>query len=95
MLIDDFLVVLGCCLFWVERSKEFLSVLQVVVGPLRCEWDDECVVKEISAVIAGGAAMTVGGRTTLQKRRQKQDVLDPTKGYKGQDIISLCPTWCL
>ena len=83
MLIDDFLAVLNCCLFWVERSKEFLFVLQVVVGPLRCELGDECVVKEISAVTAGGTVMIAGGKTILQKRRQKLDVFDPTKGYKG------------
>jgi len=54
MLVDDFLVVLSCCLFWVARSTESLVAFQVVVGPLRREWGDECVVKEIFADVTGG-----------------------------------------
>ena len=86
MLVEDFLVVLSCCQFWVARSKESLSAFYVVVGPLGRGWGDECAANELSTFVAAGAAAIGRGRATHQLRQQGQDVFDVTKGYRGQDI---------
>ena len=82
---EDFMVFFVACLqFLVERSKVVVSACQVVVGPLAPGRDDECVSKVISVLFFGGGApdCTMGGRTTLRKRR----LFDCTMGYPGEDV---------
>ena len=87
MFVEDLLVVLGCFLFCVERSKVARGLYHVVREPLVLALGEECVSKVIRPLIAGGAATKDGGRTTLQKREQKRE-FDSTRGYPGEDIRS-------
>ena len=85
MSFEDFVVFfVGCLQFLVERSKVVVCACQVVVGPLTRRCDDECVSKVISVLFFGGGApaCTMGGRTTLRKRR----LFDCTMGYPGEDV---------
>ena len=68
----------------VTRSKVFLSMFQVVVGPLLCGRDDECVSKEILIifVVGGAATLLTGGRATPRGRKKYDDTL----GYPGEDV---------
>ena len=69
--------------FGVERNR-WLTVGQVVVGPLSCGLLEERVSKEILVVVAGGGALaeTRRGRTVRRKCR----VFDSTKGFSGKDV---------
>ena len=58
---DDSLVVLGCLLLMVGRSKETLAGLHAVVVPLFCCGGEECV-SEIVVLWVVGAAATRGRR---------------------------------
>ena len=80
---EDVVVFFAFLLLLVERSKEFLLLCQVVVGPLAWEWEDECVSKVILVLIFGGGApaFAMGGRTTLRMRKE----FDSTMGYPGED----------
>ena len=83
MRFEDLVVFFSCCFLWVERSKEILTLCQVVVEPLAPGRNEECVSKEIFVVVsAGGAAPHKGGRTTPRGRQQ----FDNTRGYPGEDI---------
>ena len=83
MSVEDVVVFFAFLQFLVERSKEFLSLCQVVMGPLTCEHEDECVSKVILVTNFGGGepAFAMGGRTTLRKRKE----FDSTMGYPGED----------
>ena len=85
---DDSLVVLGCLLLVVGRSKETLAGLHAVVVPLLQRGGEECVAKEF-VVLVVGAAVTFfrRGRTILERNRHPVK-FDPTKGFAGQDIRS-------
>ena len=87
MCFEDLLVILNCCLFYVERSKASRSLYQVVVEPLVPASGEECVSKVISVMRAAGSAEAImkGGRSTPKKRQQKRE-FDPTRGYPGEDI---------
>ena len=52
---EDFLVVLGCLLISVVRSKESLAGLHAVVVPLLQRGGEECVAKEFAVLVAGAA----------------------------------------
>ena len=57
MSVVDFVVFSGflcCCL--VERSKVFWIARHVVVGPLFCAKDEECVANAICMLFVGGGA---------------------------------------
>ena len=95
MCVEDPVVVLGCLLFYVERSKVAPVLYYAVVGPLVPDWGEEGVSNEFLVVrVAGGAATnTNGGRATLQKRRRlKEGTCDPTIGFPGENIIHHSPT---
>ena len=70
--------------FWAEISWAFLCTCYVVVGPLACKQESECVVKEIFIELVGGGAPVneKRGRTTLVKTR----IFDCTMGFPGEDV---------
>ena len=92
-LVEDLLVFLGICLFWVARLKESLTLYlyHVVREPLVPSWGEKCVAKVFSIVWAsdGKGVYTRGGRATLQKRQVSRD-FDCTKGYPGEDVAVSC-----
>ena len=83
MFVEDLLVVFGCFLFCVERSKVARGLYYVVREPLVPVSGEECVSKVIWLLFAGGAVTKVGGRTALQKRKQERE-FNPTRGYPGE-----------
>ena len=89
MSFDDPLVVLGCALLVVERSKETLVWLHAVVVPLLTRGGEELVAKEFAEFCVAGAAASLirQGRTTPARNVQLSREFDPTKGYAGQDIL--------
>jgi len=86
MFVEDLLVVFGCFLFCVERSKVARGLYYVVREPLVPASGEECVSKVIWLLFTGGAVTKVGGRTALQKRKQERE-FNPTRGYPGEDIL--------
>ena len=69
MFIDDLLVVLGCLLSWVARSKESRCLYHAVVEPLVLASGEECVAKVslLRHAVSGVTACTKSGITTLQE----------------------------
>ena len=96
MLFEGLLVVLSCFEFWVERSKVSRVLYQAVAGPLVPNLGEECVSKVILVVrVTGGAVTnTKGGRTTPQKKKQKRESFDPTRGFPGEDIQNWVIIFC-
>ena len=90
MSFDDSLVVLGCALLAVGRSKETLVWLHAVVVPLLSREGDECVSKEFADVCVVGAAATLfrQGRAIPARNVRLSREFDPTRGFPGQDILS-------
>ena len=75
---------LFCC--WVERSKVFLRVRHVVVGPLSTVGNEERVAKEFYMMMfVGGGAPTRGNRGRAAPWTQLR--FDCTMGYPGEDLL--------
>ena len=81
MSLEDFVVLLCtfCCL--AERSKVFLLSLQVVVGPLGWEKNDECVA---ICLLFAGALPTNKDKVWVTPWTQR--LYDCTMGYQGEDL---------
>lgn len=82
---EDFVVffLFSCCCL-VERLKVFWTVRHVVVGPLFCATDEECVANAIYILSVGGGAPANGskGRATPWTQRN----FDCTMGFPGEDV---------
>ena len=89
MSFDDSLVVLGCALLAVGRSKETLVWLHAVVVPLLLSEGDECVSKEFAEfwVVGAAAALIQQGRTIPARNVRPSREFNPTRGFPGQDIL--------
>ena len=90
MAYEGLLVVLKCLQFFAVRSTEFLEMRHgVVVVPLSCFREEECVSKEFSvfAVVGGAvAAFLWGGRTTRKESKCQARNFDSIRGYPGEDV---------
>ena len=88
MSFDDSLVVLGCALLAVGRSKETLAWLHAVVVSLLLSEGDECVSKEFAefCVVGAAAALIQQGRTIPARNVRLSREFDPTRGFPGQDL---------
>ena len=89
MCFEEFLVVLNCCLFSVERLKESLVLKNGMGVPLFQNRAEGWMQKEILVEYVAGQSTkeTLGGRSILEKRRQNWE-FDSTKGFPGEDTTS-------
>ena len=87
---EDFLVAFFCLLFTLERTKETLSALHDVGGPLLNGWGEVCAVKAncVFESVGEHGLFLRGGRVHFVKISQNNREFDATRGYPGEDILS-------
>ena len=70
--------------FWVAIFGAFSMTHYVVVGPLVCDRERECVANENFLIFCGGGALrdVKSGRATPLKKK----IFDSTMGFPGEDV---------
>ena len=84
MSFEDFVVLFSIFCGRAERSKVFLSLLYVVVGPLKWEKDDECVA--LCILLVEGYVPMSGNKGWATPWAQL--MYDCTMGYPGEDLFA-------
>ena len=83
MSFEDFVVLFSIFCGQAERSKVFLPLFYVVVGPLKWEKDDECVA--LCMLFVGGCVPMSGNKGWATPWAQL--MYDCTMGYPGEDLF--------
>ena len=94
---EDFIVLLMCLRFCVERFKESRVVQDGVRVPLLYGWGEKCVSKEFLVFTdIGRAVLGFPRRGRVTKKKSKHSStrkFDNTRGYPDEDILS-CTLTC-